>query len=169
MAEETTNQEKESPQPEEPQSKPEEKAGQEPEGSDEKVVDKHGQPGINKERHDKEVGELKATIKELQAQIAEQAKTEAGREEMGKRIAELEKKLEEEAVNHRLEMASCRNLKAARALLEDYDGDVAKMKESEPWLFEDAKPTGSTGVKPTGAAQSEAEVEARLRKAAGLR
>lgn len=153
--------------PQEPKQEPEPDTGQqEPE---EPVLDKHGQVGINKERHDKEVGELKATIKQLQEQLDEQAKTQAGREEMGKKIAELEKKLEEEAVNHQLEMARCRNLKAARALLEDHEGDVSKLKAAEPWLFETDTPTGSTGLKPTGAAQSEAEIDARLRKAAGLK
>lgn len=133
------------------------------------IVDSHGQPGINKERHDKEVGELKATIKELQEQLAEKAKSEAGREEMGKKIAELEQRLEEETVNHSLEMERCRNVKAARALLGDYGGDVKKLKEAEPWLFQSDQPTGSTGAKPTGAAQGESELDAQLRKAAGLK
>ena len=34
-------------------------------GDDGKVLDSHGQPGINKERHDKEVAELRKQIEEL--------------------------------------------------------------------------------------------------------
>ncbi len=41
---------------------------------------------------------------------------------------------------------------AAKALLEDYDGDVAKLKEACPYLFDAGKKTGATGIKPAGGA-----------------
>ena len=43
-------------------------------------------------------------------------------------------------------MAGCRSMKAARALLDDRGGDVAALKEAEPWLFEGSAPkqTGKT-------------------------
>ena len=47
--------------------------GEGSEGDDGKVLDSHGQPGINKERHDKEVAELKKQIEELKADAAEAA------------------------------------------------------------------------------------------------
>lgn len=148
----------------EPKEEPAKEAQQE---SEEPVKDKHGQIGINKERHDKEVNALKETIKELQSQLDEVAKSEAGRKEMGEKIAELEKKLAESEVNHRLEMEKCRNTKAARALLEDYEGDISKLKEANPWLFEDDKPTGATGGKP--ASPPAADIMDTLREAAGLK
>ena len=160
--EEKEVQEEQTPNPE-PEPKPEPAKAEE----EEPVKDKHGQVGINKERHDKEVNALKETIKELQSQLDEQAKTEKGREEMGKKIAELEQKLADSELNHRLEMEKCRNAKAARALLEDYGGDISKLKEENPWLFEEEKPQGATGGKPS--APSTAGLDEELRKATGLK
>lgn len=137
----------------------------EPEGDD--VKDKHGQPGINLERHNKEMAAKDEEIANLKEELAEKAKTEQGREELNEKIANLEKEIADERVNHKLEMAKCRNLKAARALLDDYDGDVKKLKEAEPWLFEEEKPSGTTGVKPN-ASKATAEEE-RINKALGLK
>ena len=51
----------------------------------------------------------------------------------------------DERVTHKLEMAGCKNPKAAKALLDDYDGDISKLKEACPYLFEDEKQKGKTG------------------------
>ncbi len=114
------------------------------------VKDKHGQPGINKERHEKEMAAKDAEIAKLKAEIAKAAETKEGREKLEKRIAELEAAQADERVNHKLEMAGCKNLKAAKALLEDYDGDVPKLKTECPYLFEEEKQRGKTGGKPAG-------------------
>ncbi len=58
----------------------------------------------------------------------------------------------DERVDHKLELAGCLNAKAAKALLGDYDDDVAKLKEGCPYLFGVEKKTGSTGLKPEGGA-----------------
>lgn len=118
------------------------------------VKDKHGQPGINKERHDKEMAEKDAKIAELQAQIDEASKTEEGRKNLQEEIEKLKAEQAEERVNHKLEMAGCVNAKAAKALLDDYDGDVTKLKDACPYLFEGEKKSGSTGGKPAGAAST---------------
>ena len=113
----------------------EEKKEELQEGADEAansdVKDKHGQPGINKERHEKEMAAKDAEIAKLKAEIAKAAETKEGREKLEKRIAELEAVQADERVNHKLEMAGCKNLKAAKALLEDYDGDVPFDYQSE--------------------------------------
>lgn len=116
------------------------------------VKDKHGQPGINKERHEKEMAAKDAEIAKLQEQLAEAAKTEEGRKELQKQIDEMKASQADERVTHKLELAGCKNTKAAKALLEDYDGDVPKLKEACPYLFEDEKPKGKTGGKPIGSA-----------------
>ena len=65
---------------------------QEPNGSKNKgaeppIIDSHGQPGINKERHDREIAEKDAKIAELEAQIGEMTKTEEGRAQgLGRRL-----------------------------------------------------------------------------------
>ncbi len=121
------------------------------------VKDKHGQPGINKERHDKEVAELKKEIASLKAEAKEAAENKAKREEYEKKAADLEAKMADSEVNHKLEMAGCKSVKAAKALLEDFDGDVAKLKAEHPFLFEEEKRSGSTGKIPEGAASSTAK------------
>lgn len=116
------------------------------------VKDKHGQPGINKERHEKEMAAKDAEIAKLQEQLAEAAKTEEGRKELQKQIDEMKASQADERVTHKLEMAGCKNTKAAKALLDDYDGDISKLKEACPYLFEDEKQKGKTGGKPIGSA-----------------
>lgn len=143
--------------------------GKKPE-ADDGVKDSHGQPGINKERHDKEVAELKAEIEKLKADAADAAEQKSKREEYEKKAADLEAKLADSEVKHSLEMLGCRNVKAAKALLEDYDGDVAKLKEGEPYLFaeeEEPKPKGQTGKKPAGAPGG--SIDEKLDEAFGLK
>lgn len=120
-------------------------------GDDGKVVDSHGQPGINKERHDKEVAELKKQIEELKADAAEAAESKAKRAEYEQKVSDLEGKLADSELSRKLEKVGCRSVKAAKALLPDYDGDIEKLRAAEPFLFEEVKPAGSTGFKPKAA------------------
>ncbi|MDR3845703.1 MAG: hypothetical protein Q3X42_00480 [Eggerthellaceae bacterium] len=121
------------------------------------IKDKHGQPGINKERHEKEMAAKDAEIAKLQEQLAEAAKTEEGRKELQKQIDEMKASQADERVTHKLEMAGCKNTKAAKALLDDYDGDISKLKEACPYLFEDEKQKGKTGGKHIGSADKSIE------------
>lgn len=154
------------PKPAENEPKPAE--GQGGTDPDEGVKDSHGQPGINKERHDREVEELNNTIAELQAKVDEAAKTDKAREDLKKEIQAAKEAIEAEKLAWKLEKAGCRNAKAAKALLEDHNNDVEKLKAAEPWLFEEDKPKGATGLKPEGAPEGEAEELARMRRIAGL-
>ena len=115
------------------------------------VEDKHGQPGVNREKYARDMKARDDKIAELQAQLDEKAKTEEGRESLKKELDDLKAEMAGERVAHKLEMAGCRNVKAAKALLDDYDGDVDKLKEGCPYLFE-GKKAGSTGLKPEGGA-----------------
>lgn len=134
--------------------------------ADEGVKDTHGQPGINKERHDKEVAALQKKIEELQSQIDDAAKTEKAREELKKEVQGARDAIKEEKLNWQLEKAGCKNLKAAKALLDDYEGDVSKLKADCPYLFEEEKPSGSTGGKPSGPADDKEKRLETARKAA---
>ena len=71
-----------------------------------------------------------------------------------------------------LQMAGARNVKAAKALLSDYDNDIDKLKAAEPWLFGmgSAAPTqtGATGLPNAGAATDEGAQLKRWRGIAGL-
>lgn len=153
--------------PKEPEPKDPEPA--EPKGADGDVKDSHGQPGINKERHDKEVAELNAEIAKLKAEAKEAAENKAKREEYEKKAADLEAKMADSEITHKLEMAGCKNVKAAKALLDDYEGDVSKLKNDCPYLFGTEKQTGSTGKKPEGAPGSSEKMLEDARKVAGIR
>ena len=62
-------------------------------------------------------------------------------------------------------------MKAARALLPDYNGDVDALAAAEPWLFGAGQeaPTGVAGLPSAGAAGRGDEAEtARWRELAGL-
>lgn len=134
------------------QEEPKSEEGEGKSGEGEGIKDKHGQPGINKERHEKEMAAKDAEIAKLQEQLAEAAKTEEGRKELQKQIDEMKASQADERVTHKLEMAGCKNTKAAKALLDDYDGDISKLKEACPYLFEDEKQKGKTGGKHIGSA-----------------
>lgn len=137
--------------------------------ADDDVKDKHGQPGINKERHEKEMAAKDAKIAELEAQVAEAAKTDESRKELQKQIDELKAAQADERITHKLELAGCKNAKAAKALLDDYDGDVAKLKAECPYLFEGEKKSGSTGGKPSGAPSDKEKRLKEARQLAGIR
>lgn len=88
------------------------------------------------------------------------------------RIAELEARGESDRIDFQLRLASMRNVKAARAVLADHDGDVDELKESEPWLFTDApvsKPQdGTAGFPNESASSGEGKTMRRWRKLAEL-
>ena len=125
-------------------------------GSGGEPSDKHGQPGINREKYQRDMKAKDDKIAELQAQLDEKSKTEEGRAELKDELDKLKAEMADERVSHKLEMAGCRNVKAAKALLDDYEGDVAKLKEACPYLFSE-KQTGSTGLKSDGDAAKASE------------
>lgn len=164
------------PAPQEP--KPQEPAGQQPQEpsndpqpagdgqQDEGIKDSHGQPGINKERHDREVAALNQQIADLQKQLDEAAETKKGRDELAGKIADLEAALEAERNISKLERLGCIDTETALLLLASYEGDAEKLKAAKPYLFETEK-KGQTGLKPSGASGEDAERKL-ARKAAGL-
>lgn len=135
-------------------------------GGDGEPNDKHGQPGINREKYQRDIEAKDKKIAELQAQLDEKSKTEEGRAALKEELDKLKAEMADERVDHKLELAGCRNAKAAKALLEDYDGDVAKLKEACPYLFGNEKKTGSTGLKPEGGA---GDLDDKLDKAFGIK
>lgn len=130
--------------------------------------------GIAKAREDYEaaLAERDARIAELEGEIAEAAKTAEGAEALRKEMDELRRRGDEERVGFELQLAGARNVKAARALLPDYDNDIDKLKAAEPWLFGAgaAAPAqaGATGLPNAGAATDEGAQMRRWRKIAGI-
>lgn len=161
------DQEPNEPQQQEPQQQEPGQQEPQPQGG---IVDSHGQPGISRAKYDREVKAWKDQVAELKAQLDQQAKAgQAG----GDRVAKLEddlkamrQQLDDERLAGRLAAAGCVNAKAAKAVLDDYDGDIEAMKKACPYLFKQERQTGSTGGTPAGA--SKPDLVARARKAAGL-
>jgi len=136
-------------------------------GADEgNLVDKHGEPAISKGRYNREMQAKDAEIAALKAQLEDAGKQAKTGEDALKEVQQLKEQLADERVTSSLEIAGCVNAKAAKALLDDYDGDVAKLKEACPYLFR-APQTGSTGARPGGApAATSEQLKARAKEAA---
>lgn len=130
--------------------------------------------GVAQARADYEVAlkERDERIAALEGEIAEAAKTAESAERLRTEMDELRRQCEEQRVGFELQMAGARNVKAARALLADYDNDIDKLKAAEPWLFGagTAVPAqaGATGLPNAGAATDEGAQLKRWRKIAGV-
>ncbi|WP_346695756.1 hypothetical protein [Thermophilibacter mediterraneus] len=116
------------------------------------------------------LAERDAKIVELEGAIAEAAKSAEAAEALRAEIDELRRQGEEQRVEFELRMAGARNTKAARALLDEHGGDVSKLREAEPWLFEGAVPRqgGKTGLPNVGVASDEGKTMKRWREIAGI-
>jgi hypothetical protein len=84
-------------------------------------------------------------IAELESQVAEAARSKEAEARLTAEIEALRKDQASQQLDFSLERAGVRNVKAARALLDDYEGDVAKLKEAQPWLFVEPKPSMGKG------------------------
>ena len=108
-------------------------------------------------------------IAALEAQIAEASKSVEAANKLADEIDAMRKANEAERVAFELKLAGARNVTAAKALLSEHGGDVAKLKAAEPWLFaDDAAQGGTTGLEPAGAAGATDADMKRWREIAGL-
>ena len=126
--------------------------------------------GIDAKAYEKQLAERDSRIAELEAQIAEAAKSAEAADGLRAEIAALKEQGESDRIDFKLQLARCRNVKAARAVLADHGGDVEKLKASEPWMFADApsKQTGKTGLPNAGAAKDADRQLKQWRDIAGL-
>lgn len=74
--------------------------------------------------YEKAIAEHDERITSLEAQIAEAAKSAEQAEKLSAEVAELKQASADERVDFSLQLAGCRNVKAARAGLDDYDGET---------------------------------------------
>lgn len=119
--------------------------------------------------YERAIGKRDARIAELEAQVAEAAKSAETTDELRAQIAEHKAQGESDRIDFRLRLAGARNLKAARAVLADHDGDVEALVAAEPWLFSQARGAsnktsrniGATGMEPAGVAGGSAERDIR--------
>ena len=107
-------------------------------------------------------------IAELEAQIAEAAKSVESANALAKQIEELKKASDAERTDYELKLAGCRSVRAGRVLLADHKGDMAALKKAEPWLFGDVAGGGATGLEPAGASKGEGDEMRRWYEIAGI-
>ena len=125
---------------------------------------------VDAEAYEKQLAERDSRIVELEAQIAEASKNAETADGLRAEIAALKEQGESDRIDFKLQLAGCRNVKAAKAVLEDHGGDIEALKAAEPWLFADLpqKKTGSTGLPNAGAAGDAGKDMKRWRELAGL-
>lgn len=126
--------------------------------------------GAGAEAYEKQLAERDSRIAELEAQIAEASKSAEAADGLRAEIAALKEQGESDRIDFELQLAGCRNVKAARAVLDDHNGDIDALKAAEPWMFADApqKQTGKTGLPNAGAAKDADKQLKQWRDIAGL-
>lgn len=139
-------------------------------GGDGTAADDYGAANV-RDDYEAALAERDTRIAELEGQIAEASKTAESAERLRVEMDELRRAGDEQRVAFELTMAGARNVKAATALLPDYENDVDKLKAAEPWLFDVSAvpaPAGATGLPNAGAATDAGATLKRWRRIAGL-
>lgn len=120
---------------------------------------------------EKAVAERDEKIAALETQVAEAAKNAETAEQLRNQIAELKAQGESDRIDFRLQLGGVRNVKVARAILDDHGGDADALKEAEPWLFADTtakQQGGRTGLPNAGTSTDAGKTMRRWRRLAGL-
>ena len=150
-----------------------EAAGVEQSGQAEEVGGAEGSEGTGAENgggaeYRAALAERDKKIAELEAQIADAAKTVESANALAKQIEELKAATDAERLGYELKLARCRSVRAGRVLLAEHEGDMAALKKAEPWLFGDAPGGGATGLEPAGASKGEGDEMRRWYEIAGI-
>lgn len=154
-----------------PKTDPEDKGG-EPAGADDDggLVDKHGNPAIAKGKYDRDLKAANDKIAELQGRIDEAAESKERAEGLKEELEQARAEFADKELTYRLELAGIRDanaVKAAKAMVDDFGGDVDKLREGCPWLFVDTtKRSGSTGF--DGSGSSDNGLDAKLDRIFGV-
>ena len=129
------------------------------------------QPQVSGVDWEKAIAERDEKIAALEQQVADAAKNAEAAEALRGEIAELKAQGESDRIDFKLQLAGVRNIKAARAVLDDHGGDIDALKEAEPWLFADAltkQQGGKTGLPNAGTSTDAGKTMRRWRRLAGL-
>ncbi|MBQ9003656.1 MAG: hypothetical protein IJ087_17565 [Eggerthellaceae bacterium] len=129
------------------------------------------QPQVSGTDREKAIVERDERIAALEQQVADAAKSAEAADVLRNEIAELKAQGKSDRIDFRLQLAGVRNVKAARAILDEHGGDVDALKEAEPWLFADApakRQGGMTGPPNAGTSTDAGKTMRRWRRLAGL-
>ena len=129
------------------------------------------QPQVSSVDWEKAIAERDEKIAVLEQQVTDAAKNAEAAEALRGEIAELKAQGESDRIDFKLQLAGVRNVKAARAVLDDHGGDVDALKEAEPWLFADVpakQQRGKTGLPNASTSTGAGKTLKRWRSLAGL-
>lgn len=98
------------------------------------------QPQVSGVDWEKQIAERDERIAALEQQVADAAKNAEAADTLRSEIAELKAQGKSDRIDFKLQLAGVRNIKAARAVLDDHGGDIDALKAAEPWLFADTPP-----------------------------
>ena len=90
------------------------------------------QPQVSGVDWEKAIAERDERIAALEQQVADVAKNAEAAEALRGEIAELKAQGDSDRIDFKLQLAGVRNIKAARAVLDDHGGDIDKLKAEEP-------------------------------------
>lgn len=123
---------------------------------------------VNRYKHNREIGKLNDEIADLKAKLAEAQGKASETSKVAEELKKLKAELADEKLCSKLAAAGCVDAKAAKARLEDFGGDVDKLKAECPYLFkaQEAPKVGSTGGQPAtgGVKTTESRIEAAFAK-----
>lgn len=154
------------PTPTDPTPDPTDPKPADPDGGD-GIRDGHGQRGVALGKYQRDIKAKDDEIERLKQQLEDATKADSDGQKAIAEVEALKRQLADERLDGSLVQAGCVDTKAARARLDDFGGDVAKLKDSCPYLF---RQTGTSGVSPSGSGDTTAEQRrAKARAAAGLK
>lgn len=160
--------------PQDPQEGTKPQEGAEGEGAKPQDPDATEGATVNRHQYERDVERRDKRIAELEAQLKAQndAKAAKGDEtaQLRKEIEDFKSQLADEKLNAALAAAGCIDAKAAKARLDEFGGDVARLKDAAPYLFKTTeKKVMSTGGRSAGTPSPDDERVRRARAAAGLK
>ncbi len=103
-------------------------AAQQPQQAQQQQAANDAGGGVDVSGYEAQIAEWDARIEELEGQIAEAAKNAETADGLREEIAALKAQGADERIEFSLMLAGCRNVKAAKAVLEDHGGDVEVLK-----------------------------------------
>lgn len=123
---------------------------------------------VNRYKYNRDIKSRDAEIERLKKELEEAKGLANDASKLREEFESYKAEQQQATLDKQLSDAGCINLKAAKAVLDDFEGDIAKLKTSAPYLFVSTDNSQSTGGKPNGSSSSVDSSTARFRKAAGL-
>lgn len=117
---------------------------------------------VNRNKYERDLGKAKAENDQLKAELE-------GYKGLKAEFEEWKASQEQAETDSALKKAGCHDTVAARARLSEFDGDIDKLKEAAPYLFNSTANDKGTGGNPKGNPSAEDERNKHMRELMGLK